>query len=100
MIVEITSYRPAPGVGHEELMRASRVFDEGYCSRCAGLIRRYVLKGEDGYVDVFLWESREAVEYVQRTFMEDPQARAFARLLDPESFTMNNYEVLDTFAPE
>lgn len=99
MIVEITTYKRAEGVGHEELMHASREFDMNYCSRCAGLISRYVLRDGDGYMDVFIWESRSAVEHVQATFMDDPQAVAFAKLLDPNSFTMGNHEVLAAFDP-
>ena len=78
-------------------MAASRRFDQRYCSRCAGLVRRHVLETEDGYMDVFVWSTLEAVEHVQATFMQDPDAVAYGKLLDPESFTMNNYTVLDSF---
>ncbi len=97
MIIEITTYKPAQGITREELVRASKAFDANYCSRCKGLIRRHFLKTEDGYMDIFLWKSKADVEHVQATFMQDDDALAFAKYLDPQTLTMHNYEVLDTY---
>jgi hypothetical protein len=97
MIIEITTYKLAEGVTHEDFMKASDEFNKNYCARCKGLIRRHVLKTEDGYSDIILWETKEDVERVQKTFLEDSDALAFAKHGDPQSLTMHNYEVLDTF---
>ncbi len=97
MIIEITTYKPAEGVSHEELLQASETFNKNYCARCKGLISRQFLKTKEGYMDIFQWESKEDVEHVQATFMQDDDALAFAKYLDPQTLTMNNYEVLDTF---
>ncbi len=97
MIIETTTYKPAEGVTHKELMRASEEFNKNYCARCKGLVSRQFLKTEEGYMDIFLWESKEDVEHVQATFMQDADALAFAKYLDPQTLTMNSYEVLDTF---
>ena len=97
MITEITTYQPAAGVSHDELLEASKAFDKNYCSRCKGLIRRTFLKTETGYMDIFLWQSQADVEQVQATFMQDEDAMAFAKLLNPESLSMDNYETLDVF---
>lgn len=99
MIIEITTYKPAHGVTHEALMAASKDFDKNYCSRCKGLIRRQFVKTQDGYMDIFLWESKADVEHVQATFMQDGDAVAFAKFLNPETLTMQNYEVLETYEP-
>ena len=97
MIIEITTYKLADGVTHKELVQASKLFDEQYCSRCKGLISRDFLRTEDGYMDVFKWETLADVERVQATFMNDQDAMAFAKLLNPEALTMHNYEVLDSY---
>lgn len=97
MIVEITTYQPADGVSHDQLVKASKAFDKNYCARCKGLISRHFVKTSDGYMDIFKWESKEDVEYVQSTFMQDQDALAFAKVLDPESLTMQNLEVLDIY---
>lgn len=99
MIVEITTYRPAGGVTHEALLHASKEFDKNYCARCKGLISRNFLRTNDGYMDIFKWESKADVEQVQATFMQDSDALAFAKYLDPETLTMDNYEVLDVYEP-
>ena len=99
MIIEITTYKPADGVTHDELVSASKDFDKTYCARCKGLIRRNFVKTDEGYMDIFLWESMADVEYVQATFMQDEDALAFAKHLNPETLTMNNYESLDVFEP-
>jgi len=99
MIVEVTTYKATNGVTHEELLAASKAFDSDYCSRCKGLIRRQFLKTEDGYMDIFLWESKADVEHVQATFMQDDDAVTFAKFLNPETLTMQNYEVLEIYEP-
>ncbi len=97
MIIEITTYKSADGVTHEELLRASKDFDKNYCSRCKGLIRRQFLKTDDGYMDIFFWEHKADAEKVQATFMQDNDALAFAKHLDPDSLTMKSSEVLDIY---
>ena len=97
MIIEITTYKLANGVTHEEIIRASKEFDKNYCSRCKGLISRRFLKTEDGYMDIFNWESMDDVKQVQATFMQDSDALSFAKHLDPETLTMSNHEVLDSY---
>ncbi len=97
MIIEITTYKPVDGVTHQELVQASKEFDQNYCARCEGLISRNLLKTDSGYMDIFKWESKADVEHVQATFMQDADALAFAKFLNPESLTMHNYEVLDVY---
>ncbi|MDC0002845.1 hypothetical protein OAE19_00455 [Porticoccaceae bacterium] len=99
MIIEITTYKPANDVIQEELIAASKAFNSNYCSRCKGLIRRQFLKTEDGYMDIFLWESQADVEHVQATFMQDSDAVTFAKFLNPETLTMQNHEVLEVYEP-
>jgi len=88
MIVEITTYKPVDGVTHEELVSASKEFDKNYCARCKGLISRHFLKIDDGYMDIFNWESKADVEHVQAIFMQDTDALAFAKYLDSKTLTM------------
>ncbi len=97
MIIEITSYKTAAGVTHEELMQASKDFDQNYCARCKGLISRQFAKTANGYMDIFKWQTKQDEEHVQATFMDDADALAYARHLDPNSLTMNNYELLDSY---
>jgi hypothetical protein len=97
MIVGITTYKTAENVTHEEILLASKAFNKDYCSKCKGLVSRQFLKTEDGYMDIFVWESKEDVQKVQKTFMQDENAMKFARLTDPNSLTMKNYEVLENY---
>lgn len=100
MIVEITTYQAAEGISHSQLVEASKAFDKNYCARCKGLISRHFLKTSEGYMDIFKWESKEDVEHVQSTFMEDQDALAFAKVINPETLTMQNLEVLDIYDPK
>ena len=100
MIIEITTYKTAQGITHEALVEASKAFDKNYCSRCKGLISRDFLRTEEGYMDIFKWESRADVEHVQATFMQDADALAFAQFLNPETLTMQNYTVIDSYQPD
>ena len=99
MIIEITTYKAAQGTTHEALVEASKAFDQNYCARCKGLISREFLKTEEGYMDIFKWESLGDVEHVQATFMQDEDAVAFAQFLNPETLTMHNYKVIDSYQP-
>lgn len=98
MIIEITKYKPVEGLTHEELLQASKNFDRDYCSKCIGLIRRQFVKTDSGYMDIFTWKSKEDVERIQATFMQDKDALEFARHIDTESLTMSNHELLDSFS--
>ena len=97
MIIEINTYKPAAGVTHTQLMQASKKFDQNYCARCKGLISRQWVKTPTGYMDIFKWQTKQDVEHVQATFMDDADAVAYAKHLDPESLTMDNYELLDSY---
>lgn len=97
MIIEITTYNPAPGVTHHQLLQASKAFNQNYCARCKGLISRQFAKTASGYMDIFTWETRQDVEHVQATFMEDADALAYADHLDPETLAMYNYELLGSY---
>lgn len=99
MIIEITTYNTMDDVNHEEFVQASKDFDKNYCARCKGLISREFIEKSNGYMDIFKWESRADVEHVQATFMEDTDALAFAKYLNPETLTMNNDEVLGRYEP-
>jgi hypothetical protein len=79
------------------MVEASKAFDKNYCSRCKGPISRHFLKTNEGYMDIPKWESNEDVEYVQSTFMQDQDALAFAKVINPETLTMQNLEVLDIY---
>ncbi len=96
MMIEITRYKAAENVTHEELLTASDAFDRDFCSKCKGLVNRQFIKTEDGYMDIFLWETKEDIERVQKIFMQDEDAMKFARLTDSSSLSMKNYEVLKT----
>ncbi len=96
MIVEITTYKAAKNVTHEELLLASKAFNKEYCYKCKGLVSRQFLKTDDGYMDIFIWKSKEDVERVQKTFMQDKNAMKFAGMTDSRSLIMKNYEVLET----
>lgn len=41
--------------------------------------------------------TRQDVEHVQATFMENADALAYADHLDPETLTMHNYELLGSY---
>ena len=97
MIVETTTYQAAKGISHDQLIEASKSFDKNYCARCKGLISRHIMKTNEGYMDIFKWETKEDVEYVQSTFMQDQDALAFAKLIDPDTLTMQNLDVLDCY---
>jgi len=61
MIIEITTYKPAAGVTHTQLMQASKEFDQNYCARCKGLISRQFAKTANGYMDIFKWQTKQNV---------------------------------------
>lgn len=97
MVVEITKFKLKEDVSEDIFNQASLEFNKNYCSHCKGLIRRHLVKTDDGYMDIFLWESKKDVEKVQETFMQDEDAMKFARLIDSVSLEMKNYEALGIY---
>lgn len=97
MILEITTYQLADSVSDQQITEASQRFDQNYCQRCEGLLRRDFVKTENGYMDLFYWRSAADAERVKAGFLQDGDAMAYAQLLDPQSLTMQNFEVLSSF---
>ncbi len=97
MIVEITKFKLKDGITEDQFHQASLEFNKNYCSRCKGLIRRYLVKTNDGYKDIFLWKSKKDVERVQKTFINDVDAMKFANLIDSVSFEMKNYSAIGVY---
>ncbi len=97
MIIEITKFKLKDGITEDRFNQASLEFNKNYCSRCKGLIRRHLVKTDDGYMDIFLWKSKKDVERVQKTFMQDTDAIKFASLIDSVSFEMKNYDAVGVY---
>ncbi|WP_147296667.1 hypothetical protein [Flagellimonas nanhaiensis] len=97
MIIEITKFQLKDGVTEDIFNQASLEFNKNYCSRCEGLVRRHLVKTDNGYMDIFLWKSREHVEKVQETFMQDEDAMKFASMIDTVGFEMKNYEAVGIY---
>lgn len=92
-IVEITTFRLAPDADGGDFLRADQDVQTELYSPAPGFLRRTTARGADGeWVVVTLWRSEADADAVDGGH---PAARAFARLVAPDSLTVRRYEPLD-----
>jgi hypothetical protein len=98
MIVETAWFRTKPGVTEKEFLAASKKAYDGYLAGCSGLLRRELLKGDDGqWVDVVHFKSREDADRAAEGFPKDPSAKEFEAAIDTKTSKMMRFELAKTY---
>jgi hypothetical protein len=82
VVVEWAPFAVKPGVGDGELIAASEALQNEFLSRQRGFIRRELLKGKNGqWVDLAVWESRDAADQAIRNAAESPACFQYFQLM-------------------
>ncbi len=80
--IEWAPFRLADGVDEARLLRAADGIHEGFLARQPGLIRRELLKGQDGqWVDLLHWESEEAAARAMEQAAKSPVCLEYFQLM-------------------
>lgn len=95
-MIELTTFRPAPGVPEEDLLEADRLVQTRFVPHQPGFLRRTTARAADGgWLVIVLWASEERAQAAAERAATDASAVAFAALADPASLEVRRYTELD-----
>lgn len=81
--IEWAPFRLKPGVTDDVLLRASAALQDDFVARQPGFVRRELLRGPDGqWVDLVVWESREAALAIMDAVAASPVCSAYFALME------------------
>lgn len=96
MLIEISTFRLAPGVGDDEFLAADEVVQQEFVYQQPGLVRRTIARGADGsWAVITMWGAAEYAEAAAEKAEGNPVWRAFRSAIDEGSLTVERYETLD-----
>ena len=95
-MIEITRFRPAPGVDEATLVAANRRVQEEFHADTPGLLGRTVARGEDGsWIMICLWRSDADADDADARWERHELRRPILALLDSSSVSVERYQELD-----
>ena len=82
VVIEWAPFRLAEGVEETGLLAASEALQSGFLANQRGFIRRELLKGpESQWVDMVVWESRDAADQAAKNAAESPVCFQYFQLM-------------------
>jgi hypothetical protein len=82
VVIEWAPFTVKPGVDAAELIAASEALQNDFLSQQRGFIRRELLKGQNGqWVDLAVWESRDAADHAVKNAAESPVCFQYFQLM-------------------
>jgi hypothetical protein len=83
MIIEWAPFTLAEGVEESSLLAASDDLQDGFLAKQKGFVRRELLKGPNGqWVDLVVWEDRDAAKEAVRNAAESPACFRYFQLME------------------
>jgi heme-degrading monooxygenase HmoA len=91
-VIELVAVKTKPGVADADMLRASDSVME-FLGQSPGFIRRELFKtGENQWLDLVYWNSREEAEAALTQSMNQPSVLEMMQLLDKSSMTMQHLD--------
>jgi hypothetical protein len=85
-VLEWAPFRLKAGVEEASLLAASQELQRGFLAGQPGFMRRELLRAPDGsYVDLVLWETREAADAAMSHAADSTTCSLYFRLMTPEA---------------
>jgi hypothetical protein len=95
-VIEITRFRPAPGVDEAALVAAKRRLREEFDEHTPGLLGRTVARGEDGsWIMINLWRASADADAADARWERHELRRPTLALLDSSSVSVERYQEVD-----
>jgi hypothetical protein len=95
LVIEIMTFRLAPGAGEEAFLAADRRVQEEFAYQQPGLLRRTTARGRDGgWIVIDLWRSGADADACDQRWEHDPVTQGFMTLLDRSSVRTERYQEL------
>jgi hypothetical protein len=95
-VIEITTFRLAPGTGEPAFLDADYRVQTELVPRQPGFVRRTTARHEDGeWLVLQLWRTVADAEATAELARSHPAGSAFAALVDGDSVRVRRYSTLD-----
>ena len=96
--VEVIHFRPKPDADEQEFLREDERVGKEYTPKQPGFRSRESARNDNGdWVVIVHWDDPQSAQASMELFPNDPTAKRFIELMDPDTFSMIRYEVvLDT----
>jgi heme-degrading monooxygenase HmoA len=94
-VVEITTFRLAPGVDDDAFLRADRRVQTQLVPNQPGFMRRTTAREGSAWVVVVLWASRDAASAFDDVARAHPAQAEFQHHLDRASVEAHRFDTLD-----
>jgi hypothetical protein len=95
-MIEIMSFRLAPGADHQAFLVADRRVQSDFAYQQAGLLRRTTARADDGaWIVIDLWRSENDADATGALWGRDEVTAAFMAFLDPATVRTERYATLD-----
>ncbi len=96
-VIELVSVKTRPGVEEADMLRAADGV-MAFLSKARGFIRRELFRaGENQWVDLIYWNSREEAEAALAQSMNQPSVQEMMSLLDESSLNMLHLDQVRTY---
>jgi hypothetical protein len=95
-MIEIMSFRLAPGADEEAFLTADSEVQSDFAYRQPGLLRRTTARGPDGaWIVIDLWRSATDADATTALWGEDPVTARFMSFVDTATVSTARYDTLD-----
>jgi len=80
--VQLVRIRLKDGLDERALLEASDTFQRGFASKQQGIMKRMLLKGEDGgYADLVFFESKDDADRIAKIEQTSPECLEFFKIM-------------------
>jgi hypothetical protein len=94
-LIEIATFRLAPGVDEQAFLRSDRRVQTELIPNQTGFLRRTTARSADGWLVLTLWHSRDHAQAFAEAAAADPIQLEFEQHLETDSVVTRRFETLD-----
>lgn len=92
-IVELASFKLKEEISLEFFLEVSNRFQKEFVSKQPGFIQRQLIKKDNIWCDLVIWESQESAEAVLSEMGQSEAAQSYGSMIEPGSVTVEHFEV-------
>ena len=96
-VVEFVSYKVKEGISEQQLLAASDEFEEGFLSLQKGYISRSLIKNEDVWADLVLWETMEDAMDAVKAIEKSSAAESYDACIEQDSCKMQHLSIVKKY---
>jgi hypothetical protein len=96
-VVEFVSFKLREGVSEHQFLEASDKCNVGFLSLQKGYIDRKLLKNDDTWADLVLWETMEDAKSAADTAFQNLAAKSYFECIDENNCDMQHLAIVKNY---